>query len=95
MYDLLVKNGILIDAVLKVNERMDIAVSNGRVEDISPRISEGGSKHVVDATGMLVTPGLVDIHAHVAHNVIRLSVDPDRDCLRGRPRSWMPAQVVS
>ena len=42
-----------------------------------------GVRHgVVDATGLIVTPGLVDLHTHVYWGVAPLGVEPDPNCLR-------------
>lgn len=80
MYDLLIKNGTVIDPALNIYEKMDVAVCNGLIDDVAKRIS-GDSQKTIDASGLIVTPGFIDMHAHVAHNVIGLSVDPDRACL--------------
>ncbi|MBS7644931.1 formylmethanofuran dehydrogenase subunit A [Candidatus Bathyarchaeota archaeon] len=60
--ELLIKNGIVYDPLNGIDgERMDIAVRDGRiVEDVSPKAE------VVDASGMIVMPGGVDIHSHIA-----------------------------
>ena len=48
---------------------------------MEPRIPES-SRKTLDATGLIVSPGLIDLHAHVAHGVIRLSIDPEKHCLQ-------------
>ena len=60
---LLIKNGLVFDPLNGVEgERMDIAVLNGRVvEDVPEK-----DAYVIDASGMVVMPGGVDIHAHIA-----------------------------
>lgn len=63
-YDILIRNGRVIDPKNGIDAKMDIAVSNGKIEKVSSQI-QGTAKQVVDATGMIVTPGLIDIHGHV------------------------------
>ena len=63
-YDILIRNGRVIDAKNGIDAKMDIAVSDGKIAKVSPQIS-GTAKQIVDATGMVVTPGLIDIHGHV------------------------------
>ncbi|RLI09561.1 formylmethanofuran dehydrogenase subunit A [Candidatus Bathyarchaeota archaeon] len=60
---LLIKNGIVFDPLNGVNgERMDIAIRDGKiVEDVPEK-----EAYVIDASGMMVMPGGVDIHAHIA-----------------------------
>jgi dihydroorotase len=81
LYDLLIKNGTVVDPSLNIHERMDVAVRSGRIEDLAKTVS-GNAHKTLDASGLIVTPGLIDMHAHVAHNVIGLSVDPEETCLR-------------
>jgi dihydroorotase len=63
--DLLIKNGHVIDARNSVNGVMDVAVAGGKVARVAANIDPAGAGRVVDATGMYVVPGLIDIHAHV------------------------------
>jgi dihydroorotase len=64
-YDLLIKNGYLIDPKNSINRKMDVAVSNGQIVAVAPAIVENSAKNVIDADGLFVTPGLIDIHVHV------------------------------
>lgn len=66
-YDLLVKGGRLIDPKNKVDGTMDIALKDGKVAKVGENIPANSAKQVVDAEGLLVTPGLIDIHGHVFH----------------------------
>ncbi|MBA3586041.1 MAG: dihydropyrimidinase [Chloroflexi bacterium] len=43
---------------------IDIAVADGQIEAIGPELSAGGAR-IVDATGMLVLPGVIDVHTHL------------------------------
>jgi dihydroorotase len=81
LYDLLVKGGTLIDPARGIHEIMDIAISKTRVQEVAARIPEARAKHVIDAKGKFVTPGLVDLHTHVAFDVVKLAVDPETTCL--------------
>jgi len=61
--DLLIVNGIVYDPANNVDgERMDIAVHNGKIVE---RVNDSGAK-VIDASDMLIMPGGVDIHSHIA-----------------------------
>ena len=64
-YDLLIKNGHVIDPKNKIDSIRDIAVANGKIAKVDKNISVAQAKKVVDAMGLLVTPGLIDIHTHV------------------------------
>lgn len=63
-YDLLIKNGRVIDPKNKLDGRMDIAVSDGKIAKVASKI-EGTAKQTIDATDLVVTPGLIDMHGHV------------------------------
>lgn len=63
--DLLIKNGHVIDHKNGINSQMDVAVGDGVILRIARNISDNDAAKVVDATGYYVTPGLIDVHAHV------------------------------
>jgi len=65
VYDLLIKNGRVIDPKNKIDARMDVAITQGKISRVAKDIPSAQSKKVIDATGLLVTPGLIDIHTHV------------------------------
>ncbi len=62
MNDLLIKNGTIIDGSGQKRYVGNISVADGLITDIGKSI--GSARRVVDADGMLVTPGFVDIHTH-------------------------------
>lgn len=63
-YDLLLKGGRVIDPKNHVNAVLDVAVAGGKIASVAAAIDPAQAKRVVDATGLYVTPGLVDIHVH-------------------------------
>lgn len=81
MYSLLIKGGLLTDPAEDLHGKRDIAISRGRVVAVERKIPESKAKKVIDATGMVVTPGLIDLHTHAAYEVVRLCIDPIRNCL--------------
>lgn len=64
-YDLLIKNGQVIDPKNSINEPRDVAIAAGKIAAVEKNIDPALAAKVVDARGLYVTPGLVDIHVHV------------------------------
>lgn len=64
-YDLLLKGGRVIDPKNGVDAIRDVAIKGDRIAAIASDIPAAQSAKVLDVTGLYVTPGLVDIHAHV------------------------------
>jgi len=64
-YDLLLKGGHVIDAKNKISAVRDVAIANGKVAAVAANLNPAGAFKVVNVSGLYVTPGLVDIHAHV------------------------------
>ena len=66
-YDLLLKGGHVIDPANNVDAVMDVAVVKDKIAAVEKDIPASQAGKVVDATGLYVTPGLVDIHVHIGH----------------------------
>jgi N-acyl-D-aspartate/D-glutamate deacylase len=62
MHDLVIKGGTVVDGTGTPGRTADVAVSDGRITDVG-RV-DGAARREVDADGLLVTPGFVDIHTH-------------------------------
>jgi dihydroorotase len=63
-YDIVIKGGRVIDPGQQIDRIMDLAIADGKIALLQTNIP-AAARTVVDAGGKLVTPGLVDIHAHV------------------------------
>ena len=68
-YDAVVKGGHVIDPANNRDGRFDIGIKKGRIAAVAPTLEHGAATRVIDATGLLVTPGLIDTHAHVYQHV--------------------------
>ncbi|MBI2908922.1 MAG: amidohydrolase/deacetylase family metallohydrolase [Chloroflexi bacterium] len=77
MYDLLVAGGRVIDPAQDIDATMDVAISGDRIAKVARDIPRGEGRQVVDARDKIVTPGLIDLHAHVYDGVHKVSTDPD------------------
>jgi dihydroorotase len=80
-YDLVIRGGTLIDPAQGVHARRDVAFAGGRVAALGESIPTEEATRAIDATGKLVTPGLVDLHVHVFDGVSHFGIPPDPTCL--------------
>lgn len=80
--DLLIQGGWVIDPSQSINGRYDIAISGGRIAALAEpgRLPAeiGGATQTLDASGTIVTPGLIDLHAHVFPGRTPLGIEADR-----------------
>lgn len=77
IYDLLLKNGHVIDPANRRNGRFDVAVIGNKIARVAPDIPASHARKVVEAGAYLVTPGLIDIHTHLDETGASLNVNPD------------------
>ena len=80
-YDLLIQGGTLIDPAQSVYARRDVAFAAGVVAAVGDGLPAGDARQVIDAAGCFVTPGLVDLHVHVFHDISHYGIEPDPTCL--------------
>lgn len=64
-YDIVIKGGHVIDVKNSIDKVMDVAVKDGKIAKVAKNINTNQGRQVVDAKGLYVTPGLIDIHEHV------------------------------
>jgi N-acyl-D-amino-acid deacylase len=64
MFDVVIKNGIVVDGVVGEPYRADIGVVGDAIAAIEPTIDSGRAARIVDADGCFVTPGFIDVHSH-------------------------------
>ena len=76
--DLIIRNGRVIDPAQGIDAVLDVAIAEGTIAALEPAmVNESGAEELA-LTGQLVTPGLIDLHAHVASDLVSLAVEPDR-----------------
>lgn len=64
-YDLLIKAGHLIDPANNLDAQMDIAISQGKIIKVTKTISDSLAIKTIDASGLYIAPGFIDMHTHV------------------------------
>ncbi|MDA1081930.1 MAG: D-aminoacylase [Gemmatimonadetes bacterium] len=62
-HDLVIRGGTVFDGLGNAGVEMDVAVAGGRIVDVARRITEAGTEEI-DAKGLAVAPGFIDIHSH-------------------------------
>jgi dihydroorotase len=83
-HDLVIHGGTVIDPANGIEGAGDVAIGHGRVAGVGAGIDRSGALETFDATGLLVVPGLVDLHVHVYWGGADLSVEPGpHDLARG------------
>ncbi|NNE76867.1 MAG: amidohydrolase/deacetylase family metallohydrolase [Pricia sp.] len=65
--DILIKNGHVIDAKNDIDGVMDVAITDGKITQVAKAIPNNGAETIIDAEGLYVSPGLIDIHSHNFH----------------------------
>jgi N-acyl-D-aspartate/D-glutamate deacylase len=80
MPDLVIRGGTVYSGLGDAPTQLDLAVEGGRISAMAPRI-EAPAQQTIDATGLAVTPGFIDLHGH---SDISLGVDPSAASLLGQ-----------
>jgi dihydroorotase len=70
-FDLLIKNGRVLDPKNGIDAVMDVAVAGAKIARVATNIDPSQAQRVADASGLHVVPGLIDIHSHVFYGTER------------------------
>src|SRR6266700_1633339 len=79
-YDLLIQHGEVIDPGAGLRGMLDVGISGGKIVEVAPSLPKGEARRTISARGLLVTPGLVDIHAHIFVNAHDMGGHTDHFC---------------
>jgi len=91
-YDLLIRNGEVLDPSRSLKGKADVAVQDGKIAAIEPGgIAADRALDVIDATGLTVTPGLVDLHTHCYFGGTGLGIEADPIAARSGVTTWVDA----
>ena len=80
-FDLLIRGGTLVDPARGISAKRDLAFRDGAVAAVAESLAGSEATEVIDAAGALVTPGLIDLHAHVYHGALYIGMHADRTSL--------------
>jgi dihydroorotase len=81
-HDLVLKNGTVVDPAGDIHGRYDVAIRDGRIAAVGADLGTSSSTTVIDVDGLILTPGLIDIHTHVAETIMPIAVTPDEAGVR-------------
>ncbi|TAK24076.1 MAG: amidohydrolase/deacetylase family metallohydrolase [Chloroflexota bacterium] len=88
-FDSLIAGGDVIDPGAGHIGRLDVGITNGKIAAVAPSLPRENARHVIDATGLIVTPGLVDLHTHVYWGATYWGIEPDPIAARTGVTTWL------
>lgn len=87
-FDTVITGGEVLDPGAGIAGRYDVGIAGGRVAAIAPSLAPGGAT-VIDASGQIVTPGLIDLHTHVYWGVTYWGIEADPVAARTGVTTWL------
>lgn len=90
-YDIVVRGGDVRDPQRGFKARADVAILDGKIAAIEERIEPEQAREVVDARGLYVVPGLVDLHTHCYWGGTALGIRADPVAARSGVTTWVDA----
>ncbi len=91
MFDLLIKNGRVVDPSQGIDGDLDVAVAAGHVAALDRGIPDDAAYQIFDASERVVLPGLIDFHTHVFHDFTYWGVEPDSIGSLSGVTTWVDA----
>jgi dihydroorotase len=89
LFDLLIKNGEVVDPGGDQRGKLDVAIKRNRIAAVDANIPADAARRVIDASDQYVTPGLVDLHTHVYHSATCWGIRADPIAARSGVTTWL------
>lgn len=80
-YDLLIKEGRVIDKSLGFDKQMDVGIKEDKIAEVAEGLNPKEARQVLEAKNLIVTAGLIDFHAHAFIEARELGLETDYSCL--------------
>ncbi|HKX18323.1 MAG TPA: amidohydrolase/deacetylase family metallohydrolase [bacterium] len=80
-YELLLRGGTVLDPAQGLRAGADVGFANGCVAAVEPGLRPADAAEAVDCSGLLVAPGMIDLHVHVFYGVSHYGIEPDPNCV--------------
>ncbi|MBK9165989.1 MAG: amidohydrolase/deacetylase family metallohydrolase [Bryobacterales bacterium] len=90
-FDIVIRNGELRDPSTSLRRKADLGIADGKIAAIEDGIPAGQGRDEIDASGLYVTPGLVDLHTHIYHSATGLGIEADPIAARSGVTTWVDA----
>jgi dihydroorotase len=79
-FDLILRGGRVIDPSQRLDAVSDVAFAGGKVAAVGSELKAGAGTDIRDVSGLIVTPGLIDLHTHVYWGGTSLGIDAEEFC---------------
>ncbi len=89
--DILIRGGEVVDPSQDLRGVRDVAITDGRILAVEESLDRAEATHTVDARGLLVVPGLIDLHVHVYPHHMPLGLEADPLCPAGGVTTMLDA----
>jgi dihydroorotase len=76
-YDILLCGGRVVDPENGIDEILDVAIRDGHIAAVAKGLDDTVAKQIHDVSGIMVVPGLIDLHTHFYHKATSYGVDPN------------------
>ncbi|MSV31308.1 MAG: hypothetical protein EXQ57_02195 [Bryobacterales bacterium] len=91
-YDILIRNGEVRDPASGYKARADVAIRDGKIAAIESSLPAEKAREVIDARGLYVVPGLVDLHTHIYYGGGSVpGIEADSVAARSGVTTWVDA----
>lgn len=92
LYDIVIKNGEVRDPARAYKARADVAIRDGKIAAIEPAIPAEKARETIDARGLYVVPGIVDLHTHIYYGGGSVpGIEADPVAARSGVTTWVDA----
>ena len=88
-YDTLIVDGEVVDPGAGLQGALDVGIRDGRIAAVAPGLDRASAREVIDASGGIVTPGLVDLHTHVYWGATYWGIEADPVAARTGVTTWL------